>query len=195
MSINLDPNVNAAGYVAERAAIDLDPIPRSDPYPTIDDLYLELGETNDTVHADLENNRLPADIAQMNNDAINSAVVWLNLILAGESAVFPLEVTNADTFTALRLIGRKYAAGELLNKREEQQGKEPGKVTAGDGKIAKAKELMDLLIKAGLPGVTVTGPAGTFTMDAPIAVAATVDANGCDLPACDPCVPYYSRWN
>lgn len=163
-------------------------------WATISDMVLELlGQTNYNVNADGENNGLQADIDANGEDSLDGSDVETNLLLREAGIPIPYVPINNDIRATIRYGARKIATGLLLNKRAYQR--DPSKTpTAGDALITKGTDIITRLAKTG--DLTVTTEDDAYTVAAPVAAGATVDPNGCPLPAtvCGwPPYRYYSR--
>jgi hypothetical protein len=190
----VNPNTGAVESVT------LTSFPQTGHYASVADINLELGEDNATVWADLNNDGggVTVHVASELEAALGQADVRVNLKLGAYSpppAAFPVTSTASWVTAALRTVATKYAAGYLLNFRLKQQGAAAaaGTVTGGDMKIAEGDELLQMLIDAGLPGVTLADndTDDDFVADAPIAVEATVDEDGRTITPRSECPAVY----
>lgn len=162
------------------------PMP-SGAYADTQDVYDELGEENVLITGNLSNDGTNADSPQYIRDSLRFADVRVNVKLGAYSpppATFPVTSTADWVNDAINEAASKYAAGSLLNKRQKQSNLANAKnPTGGDALILAGDELLQMLIDGGLVGVTLEeeDTDSGFVADAPVAVAATVDAEGRDI--------------
>lgn len=174
------------------------PVDPGSHYTAVADVYLELGEENALMGGNLSSSGANEDSPAVIESALAQADVRVNLKLGAYSpppSAFPVVSSAAWVNATIRMAATKYAAGYLKNKRERQPSN-PQQPSGGDQLIADGDALLDMLIAAGLPGVTDEVGDTDLAADAPVAVAATVDADGCDLPTTDCCGvwPFYTVW-